>query len=316
MTADDVSLREGTPSDLQATFGLSDRTMHRLAVEQGFIPPGERSDKDVADSWTRNRSLVEFLDAQPGRRYLIAENGSGPVAFARVVRFGTMEQLTDLMVSPAHQGSGVGRLLLEAIWPGDPSPDLGRIVVATGAPRDLSLYTDFGVMPVAGHWHMRQPTASYLERRSHETDATEAGAVVVLTVERAVAEWKRLEPEAIGHERPSLHECFGRDRACLATVDPDGTPTALCWVSTDGDIGPAVGTNPADVIPVVLAALDRVAKTQEPAVLGIYASTTSWHLLHRLRMLGFRVFWPSWIMCSVPLPGLDRYVPTRPPFVL
>jgi hypothetical protein len=33
-------------------------------------------------------------------------------------------------------------------------------------------------------------------------------------------------------------------------------------------------------------------------------------------MLGFRVYWPSWIMCSVPLPGLERYVPTRPPFVL
>ena len=32
--------------------------------------------------------------------------------------------------------------------------------------------------------------------------------------------------------------------------------------------------------------------------------------------LGFRVFWPSWVMCSVPLPGLDRYAPTRPPHVL
>jgi hypothetical protein len=137
-----------------------------------------------------------------------------------------------------------------------------------------------------------------------------------LTPDRAVAEWKRLEPEAIGHERPALHEFFGRDRACLATVDPDGHARALCWVSSDGDIGPAVGATPPQVIPVVLAALDRVAKTQEPPMLGIYASTTSWHLLHRLRVLGFRVFWPSWVMCSVPLPGLDRYVPTRPPLVL
>lgn len=316
MTAEDVSLREGSPSDLQATFNLSDRTMHHLAVDQGFIKPSERSDAAVAEAWGRHRGMIEFLDAQPGRRYLIAENRSGPVGFARVVQFGEMEQLTDLMVSPDHQGSGVGRMLLEEIWPGDPSPALGRLVVATGTPRDLSLYTNFGVMPVAGHWHMRQDTATYLEHRSHETDATEAGTVVVLTVERAVAEWKRLEPEAIGHERPALHEFFGRDRACLATVDADGAPKALCWVSTDGDIGPAVGQKPAEVIPVVLAALDRVAKTQEPHQLGIYASTTQWHLLHRLRVLGFHVFWPSWIMCSVPLPGLDRYVPTRPPFVL
>jgi hypothetical protein len=219
------------------------------------------------------------------------------------------------MVTPQHQGAGVGRALLEAIWPGDPGRSRGRLVVATGAPRDLSLYTDFGVMPVAGHWHIRQDTSRYLERRSQETD-TEAGSVVVLTAERAVAEWKRLEPEAIGHERPVLHEFFGRDRASLATVDEDGTTKALCWVSTDGDIGPAVGTTPAEVIPVVLAALDRVAKTQEPATLGVYVTTTSWHLLHRLRVLGFRVYWPSWVMCSVPLPALDRYVPTRPPLVL
>lgn len=316
MTAGELSLREGSPSDLQETFKLSDRTMHNLAVTQGYVEPGERSDRAIAESWGRYRGLVEFLDAQPGRRYVIADNAAGPIAYARVVRFGEMEQLTDLMVLPEHQGSGIGRRLLENIWPGDPSPSLGRIVVATGAPRDLSLYTEFGVMPVAGHWHMRQATPGYLERRSQETDATEAGSVVVLTVERAVGEWKRLEPGAIGHERPALHEFFGRDRACLATVDGEGTPKGLCWVSTDGDIGPAVGKTPPDIITVVLAALDRVAKTVEPSMLSIYASTTSWHLLHRLRMLGFRVYWPSWVMCSVPLPGLDRYVPTRPPFVL
>jgi GNAT superfamily N-acetyltransferase len=316
VTADEVSLREGAPGDLERTFALSERTMHRLAVEHGYVPPGERSDADVADSWNRYRGLVEFLDAQPGRRYLIAEDGSGPIAFARVVQFGAMEQLTDLMVAPPHQGSGLGRTLLEAIWPGGPGPSLGRLVIATGDPRDLSLYTDFGVMPVAGHWHLRQATSAYLQHRSQETDATEAGSVVVLTHERAVAEWQRLEPAAIGHERPALHEFFGRDRFCLATVDPDGSAKAVCWVSAGGEIGPAVGTTAGEVISVVLAALDRVARTQEPPMLGVYVTTVSWHLLHRLRMLGFRVFWPSWIMCSVPLPGLDRYVPTRPPLVL
>jgi hypothetical protein len=28
------------------------------------------------------------------------------------------------------------------------------------------------------------------------------------------------------------------------------------------------------------------------------------------------VHWPAWIMSSVPLPGLDRYLPTRPPRIL
>jgi GNAT superfamily N-acetyltransferase len=287
-----------------------------VAVDHGILDDGDLPEASIARGWERSRSLIEFVDAQAERRYLIAENGDGPIAFARVVRFGELEQLTDLMVLPQHQGKGLGRELLKQLWPGDPSPPLGRVVIATGAPRDLSLYTDFGVMPVAGHWHMRQATSEYLTRRAQETDAGEAGTVVVLTPERAVAEWKRLEPDAIGHERPALHEFFGRDRTCLATVNADGEATGLCWVSSSAEIGPAVGAEPKYTIPVVLAALDKVAKTQEPASLGLFAITTSWNLLYRLRILGFRVFWPSWVMCSVPLPGLDRYVPTRPPLLL
>ena len=85
-----------------------------------------------------------------------------------------------------------------------------------GTPADLTLYTRFGVMPVAGHWHLRPHADEYLERRSLEaTDATEP-AVHGLTPDRAVQEWKRLEPAAIGHDRPALHEFFGRTRGCLA----------------------------------------------------------------------------------------------------
>jgi GNAT superfamily N-acetyltransferase len=316
MPAPEIAFREGLAVDLRATFALSERTMHALALEQGYVSGAEPSDAQIDESWGRYRGIVELLDAQE-RRYVVADNSSGgPVAYTRVVSFAGMEQLTDLMVAPGHQGMGIGRALLQEVWPGDPSVTTGRLVVAAGEPRDLSLYTEFGVMPVAGHWHLRVDTSTYLELRSQETDATEAGSVVALTPERAVSEWNRLEPEAIGHARPTLHEYFGRDRTCLATVDGDGTARGLCWVSSDADIGPAVGAEPPDVIPVVLAALDRVAKSQEPPVLSVYATTTAWHLLHRLRILGFHVFWPSWIMCSVPLPGLDRYVPTKPPLIL
>ena len=75
---------------------------------------------------------------------------------------------------------------------------------------------------------------------------------------------------------------------------------------------PGVGENPEDLVPVVLAALDRVAKMQEPETFGVFCTTAAWWLMDRLRRLGFKVHWPAWIMSSVPLPGLDRYLPTRP----
>jgi GNAT superfamily N-acetyltransferase len=298
------------------TFPIATRALHRAGVESGVLPDGAEppGDEEIGKQWSRERGFIEFLAAQPEARCWIAENGGEPVAYGRVVRLGAIEELSELYVAPGHEDRGLGRALLGRLWPGDPTPEVGRLVVATGAPADLSLYTRFGVMPVAGHWHMRQRTDEYLERRAQEVDAAEAD-VHVLTDERATAEWKRLEPAAIAHHRPQLHDHFGRDRTCLAHMGEDGA-VALCWVSPSAEIGPAVGRTAEDVVPVVLAALDRVAKSQEPEHLSVFATTFSWWLLARMRKLGFRVWWPSWILCSVPLPGLDRYVPTRPPYLL
>ena len=64
-------------------------------------------------------------------------------------------------------------------------------------------------------------------------------------------------------------------------------------MSGHGEIGPGVAEHPEDLVPVVLAALDRVAKMQEPETFGVYCTTASWWLMDRLRRLGFRVHWPA-----------------------
>lgn len=312
--SEELQFREGRARDLRATFGLFERALAGTAQGLGIMPPGSTPDEgEVERRWRRFRPFVEFLAAQEGG-YWLCEDGGALVGYARVVRFGEMEQLTEVMVEPSHHGRGIGRALLQRCWPTPPTPDLGRLVVAAGSLVDLSLYTDFGAMPATGHWHMRQRTSAYLERRAAEVDVP-ASEVHVLTDEGAVVEWKRLEPPALGHHRTALHEFFGRERTCLATLDGDQA-TGLCWVSTEGDIGPAVGVSAEALVPVVLAALDRVAKTKEPEHLSVFCTTESWWLLRRLRELGFRVFWPSWIMASVPPPDLACYLPTRPPYLL
>ena len=244
------------------------------------------------------------------------ESGDELVGFARTVRFGRLEELTEVAVAPERQGEGIGRRLVERCWPDTPTQELGRLVVAAGSLVDLSFYIEFGVMPVTGHWHLQADTARYLECRSQEQPDLAEPAVHVLSHDLAVSEWKRLEPQAIGHERPLLHEFFGRERSCLACLDDDGVAESLCWVGSSGYIGPGVGRRAQDLVPVTLAALDRVAKAQEPDALHVFCTTDSWWLLRRLRSLGFRVSWPSWVLCSEPLPGLDRYLPTRPALVL
>ncbi|MDQ3991773.1 MAG: GNAT family N-acetyltransferase [Actinomycetota bacterium] len=316
MRSTTLHFREARATDLGPAFALSQQAIFDTARRRGFAAEEEEPDEaEVRARWRRHRPLMELIAAQAEGCSWVCEEEGELVGHAEVARFGAMEELTTLMVRPSHHGRGVGRRLLEHCWPKPPSREGQRTVVAAGAPADLTLYMDFGVMPVAGHWHLRQRAAGYLERRSHEaTDASEPD-VHVLESDRAVGEWSRLEPLAMGHARPALHAFFARSRTCLGSID-DGGASALCWVSGEGEIGPAVARTSEALIPVVLAALDRVAKAQEPEWMGIFCTTDSWWLLRRLRSLGFQVYWPSWVMCSVPLPGLDRYVPTRPPRLL
>ena len=314
--SDELSFREGRAADLRAAFGLFERGIRRTAGRMGAAPGnGDVDENEIEANWQVERPLVEFIAAQDGGSFWVCENGDGLVGFARVVRFGRMEQLTEVSVEAQVEGRGIGRQLLERCWPGAPTQDVGRLVVAAGSGVDLGLYMRYGAMPITGHWHLEQPTARFVERLSQEIDRDEP-SVHALETGHAVDEWKRLEPPAIAHERPQLHDFFGRERTCLATLNEKGRARGLCWISTAGEIGPGVGERPQDLVPVVLAALDRVAKMQEPEHLHVFCTTDSWFLLRRLGALGFRVSWPSWVMCSEPLPGLDRYLPTRPALVL
>lgn len=315
-----LSFREGRAADLQPTFEFGEAAWDASRRERGLLSEGQvRGPGEIQEDWKRERSVIEFLAATPGGRFLVCDDADSDelLGFALVPRFDSMDELAYLWVALDHdEQQDVRRGLLERAWPESPTPEDGRVVMAVGMPADLTLYTEFGVMPVAGHWQMRHRLDQYLEERAHEVDATEPD-VHALTPDRAVEEWMRLEPDALGHERRELHEFFARTRNCLATIDPDsGRANAVCWVSGHADIGPAVGEHAEDLVPVVLAALDRVAKMQEPDLLAVHCTTASWWLMDRLRRLGFWVHWPAWIMSSVPLPGLDRYVPTRPVRVL
>ena len=309
-----VEFRSGRAADLRPAFELSRRALDSLARSLG-VQAGPPTDADsLARQWERRRPLVEFVSAQEGH-FELAERDGRLVGFARSCTFGDMEELTELHVAPEHADRGIGSALLSRVWPGDPTPKLGRVAVAPGVSRVLNAVTAHGMMPAAGHWHMRARTSDYLEARSLVTDAAEP-AVVVLEPDRARDEWQALEPAAIGHARPQLHEFFARTRTCLASVDDTGRPSALCWAGMDDSVGPAVGVTSQDLVPVVLQALDRVAKNMEPETMSVYCATHSWWLLRRLRSLGFEIVWPIWVMSSVPLPGLDRYLPTRPAHVL
>jgi hypothetical protein len=73
-----VSFRDGSPTDLEATFVLSERAIFDTAVRHGLISRDRApSEADVHRSWHRQRSLIEFMAAQPGGRYRAAVRSPG-----------------------------------------------------------------------------------------------------------------------------------------------------------------------------------------------------------------------------------------------
>ncbi|SEH14920.1 Acetyltransferase (GNAT) family protein [Thermoleophilum album] len=266
--------------------------------------------------WEQEAGLQEFLAAQPGASFWLCERAGELVGVLRTTRFEGMEEALELTVAREYAGRGIARRLLEAAWPGTPTPELGRLAVVPGAARDLGLFMSFGVMPVAGSWQLRLPAAAYRERRASERVDEQRVPVHVLELATALEAWRELEPPALGYARPWLHEWFGRSRVCLGLLGHGSTPRAVCWVSADGDIGPAVAWSAEELVPVVLAALDRVASTCDREALEVRCSTASWWLLRRLHVLGFRVAATNWVLSSVPLPATDRYLPVQPPVLL
>jgi GNAT superfamily N-acetyltransferase len=308
--SEELLFREGSRKDLRAAFDLAQLALAQVQGRFAPVPDVRAPVTDLEALWEGRRKLTDFVAAQDGC-FFLCERPEGLVGYARTVRFDGVDQLAELFVHPDHQGKGIGKGLLQRCWPEPPRPGEDRMVVATGAPADLTLYTGFGMMPVNGRLRLVEGTERYVERRLRERDAAEP-AVHALEPDRALAEWRRMEPEVVGHERRPLQEFLARERACLASVDPDGEATAICWVSQHGLLGPGAARRPEDLVPVVLAGLDRVAKTHEPEELQVPVTGTSWWLLQRLRTLGFRVTWPGWLLCSVPLPELARYLPCDP----
>jgi GNAT superfamily N-acetyltransferase len=75
---------------------------------------------------------------------LVAELDGEVVGYTAVHPVGEITMLADLFILPAHQGKGIGRLLLDHVFTGT-GPD--RMTCASADPRALPLYVRYGMVP-------------------------------------------------------------------------------------------------------------------------------------------------------------------------
>ena len=306
--------RERSRGDVRARRARVDQSR----ADRGLIGRGtrRRRDEQLRDALGARAAAARVHDRADGSCFLVCEDGDELVGYARVARFGG-DGRDDRAVGRARRTPGRGveprpaRALLAGVAHARARP-AGR--GGRARPRDLTLYTEFGVMPVAGHWHMRHrvrpSTWSAAPRRPTRPSRP-------CTCSRPTARSRSgsgsSRPRS-AHERPPLHEFFGRTRTCLATVDDAGDATgALLGQRPTATSARRSGQNAERPDP-------GGARGARPGGEDAGAGEPR-RLLHhrrrggccdRLRRLGFRVYWPSWVMCSVPLPGLDRYLADAP----
>ena len=245
LTTAQLTFREGTARDLAATFALAERALHEVAKRQGVMPEGvELTEAAIRSHWLAQRNMVEFLAAQPGQPLLDRrERRQARRASRASSRFGGMEELTELMVDPEYQREGVGRALLDRVWPGDPTPDIGRVVVATGASGRPH------ALPRLRRHARHRPLAP---ARAHGAlpRAARAGASTRASRTRTCSPRSARARSGSGSSRSrsptSAPRCTSSSRATARASRrsrPDGHATGLCWVSSHGEIGPAVGAD-------------------------------------------------------------------------
>jgi hypothetical protein len=198
-----VTYRQGRVEDSAAVFDIFSRAISDLGRRTGVTPiSGENDPGAVRDLWDKRRSMFEHI-ARTASEFWIAENDGRPIGYARSVRRGGSQELTEFFVIPGEQSSGVGSELFRRAF-----PDVGathRSIVATLDDRAQIRYLKAGM---AGRFPIK-----YFSREPEPVQMQEdlVPERMRLTSELLDALCE-IDQALIGHERPEDHRWLASDR--------------------------------------------------------------------------------------------------------
>ena len=302
-----VTYRVATNADSRAAFDvfvdavgdLGERIRHASMVE--FADPAHRD-----AMWSRRRPLFEHL-AATHERWWIAQDGDGrTIGHARsILRDGT-RQLTEFFVSPHTQARGIGRELLERVFPPGEGAER-RIVIATTDTRAVARYLRAGVYPVSSLQGFAGPPSA----DGHDLAGLTPSRVT--DAEAGVEEMAAIDRDVLGHRRDAEHRYLLSERDGYLYRRGD----RIVGYGYIGDrAGPLAMLTAADLVPALghleARAHERGLESVEFEVPLVNRVAID-HLLGR----GFKVDpFVVYLMSDLDFVSYDRYVLTSPPFFL
>ena len=290
-----ATLRQATVADNRAVFEVFIASLldlgTRLQVET--ITGGA---EDLDRLWAKREPIMTHA-ANTADKWWVAEHDGVIAGYARSTLRDGIRQLTEFFVRPDVQSAGVGRGLLERVFP--PEGARGRLLLATQDPRALARYLKAGMLarfPVYHFGRPRRDTAYSGDLEPATISADQYGLALLASIDR----------EVLGFRRDADHRWLLSNRKGFVYLR-NGSPVGYGYVGLYQ--GPFAALDPA-AIGTMLAHAESVAEVEE---FGVEAPLINRSAPQYLFEQGFRMDpFVNFFLSDVELGKFDQYVVTTP----
>jgi GNAT superfamily N-acetyltransferase len=297
------AIRRGTTEDVEACHDVMWSSVTDFGRRNGTPLEGTAS-----DWWPSDEPLHRFLATHAAEWWVAEEPDTGTIiGYGRSIERGGLFELTEFFVSPMSQSRGIGKALIERVFP-DGRGDI-RSIIATTDVRALSRYyaagtvARFPILTLTGTPADARPGADLNVRRLGVDSEAD------LHVQREIERW------ILGFARGE-----GEVRWLLADREGylylrEGVAVGFAFVGRNG-AGPIAAPDPLDLPDILLHVEGRASELGiERLDLQVPApnEVATRHLLGR----GFRLDpWINLLMSDRPFGMFDRVLSFGPPMFL
>lgn len=297
-----VVFRPGTLADTRAVYDLFEASLLDLSRRLGVMAVTGGDDPAVlAQLWDERRPLFEHL-ARTAEHFWVAEADGQAVGYARTILRGGVRELTEFFVRPGQQSAGVGRALLERVYPADGAAR-HRVIIATTDERAQARYLKLGVYP-------RFPIYYFSRTPEPVNVAADLQVEPVTASPETLALLRELDEAVLGHARDLDHVWLLTNRQGFV-YRRGGRPAGYGYLGFRS--GPFALLEARD-FPAVLAHAEAEAARGGRATFGVEVPMTNQAAVEHLLARGFRfdAFF-ALFMSDVPLGRFENYICTSPP---
>lgn len=300
----EIHFRPGTLEDSYQVFALFEHTLSDLSHRLGLSGQAGPVEPDhLAKMWRERRSLYEHL-AETADRFWIAERDGQPVGYARSILRDNVRQLTEFFVLPDLQSAGVGRELIARTFPAGDAD--WRTLNATTDIRAQALYLKSGMTAYCPLYYFGRTPEKVVVRTELEFAQLESTQPVLDNL-------AAIDQEILGFRRDVDHRWLMGNRKGFL-IRREGQ--AVGYGYTGLRSGPFALLEP-EFYPLALAYAERTAAEFGLDHFGVEVPAINRAAVEYLLGRGFRLDgFIALQMSDQPLPGLDRYLLTSPPFFL